>query len=101
MEFELEKTATLAKTKANVVKTVCREVSDAKVIKSLKEGEGYKYLGIFDVDNFLAKVMKIKASQHNFRRQRKDLNTNLNNGNSFQAVNTWEVSHLLVGEKVS
>ena len=44
MEFELEKIATLAKTKANVVKTVCREVSDAKVIKSLKEGEGYKYL---------------------------------------------------------
>lgn len=71
--FQLEyrndyrKTATLAKTKVNILKAVCLEVSDAKVIKSLKEREGYNYIGIFDVDMFSAKVMKVKVSLHNFR----------------------------------
>lgn len=51
----------------NILKAVCLEASDAKVIKSLKESEGYNYVGIFDVDMFSAKVMKVKVSLHNFR----------------------------------
>ena len=71
--FQLEyrndcrKTATSAKTKVNIVKAVCLEASDPKVNKSLKEGEGYNYVEIFDADKFSAKVMKVKLPLHNFR----------------------------------
>ena len=51
----------------NIVKAVCLEASDPKVNKSLKEGEGYNYVEIFDADKFSAKVMKVKLPLHNFR----------------------------------
>ena len=46
MEFGIEKCAMLVMEKGNVVKSVGIELPDCKVIKSLQEGESYKYLGI-------------------------------------------------------
>ena len=39
--------------KGKIVKSVGIELPDGKVIKSLKEGESYKYLGILAADKFL------------------------------------------------
>ena len=47
MEFDIEKCAMLKIEKGKIVKSV------GIVIKSLQEGESYKYLGIFEADRFL------------------------------------------------
>ena len=39
--------------KGKLVKSVDIELPNGKVIKSLQEGESYKYLGILEVDKFL------------------------------------------------
>ena len=39
--------------KGKVLKSVGIELPDGKVIKSLQEGESYKYLGILEADKFL------------------------------------------------
>ena len=46
MEFGIEKCAALVMEKRKIVKSVSIELPDGKVIKSLQEGESYKYLGI-------------------------------------------------------
>ena len=46
MEFGIEKCAMLVIEKGKIVKSVGIELLDGKVIKSLQEGESYKYLGI-------------------------------------------------------
>ena len=48
MEFGIEKCAMLVMEKGKIVKSVGIELPHGKVIKSLQEGEGYKYLGILD-----------------------------------------------------
>ena len=44
MEFGIEKCAMLVMKKRKIVKSVGTELSDGKVIKSLRESESYKYL---------------------------------------------------------
>ena len=38
--------------KGKIVKSVAIELPDGKAIKSLREGESYKYLGILEADKF-------------------------------------------------
>ena len=52
MEFGVEKCAMLVIEKGKIVKSVSIELPDVKVIKSLQEGESYKYLGILEADTF-------------------------------------------------
>ena len=53
MEFGIEKCAMLLMEKGKVVKSVGIELPDGKVvIKSLQEGENYKYLRILEADKF-------------------------------------------------
>ena len=52
MKFGIEKCATLVMEKGKIVKSVGIELPDGKVIKSLLEGESYKYLGILEADKF-------------------------------------------------
>ena len=52
--------------KGKIVKSVGTELPDGKVIKSLQEGESYKYLGILKADRFLREGMKPKVSKENF-----------------------------------
>ena len=53
MEFGIEKCAMLVIEKGKIVKSVGIELPDGKVIKSLQEGESYKYLGILEAERFL------------------------------------------------
>ena len=52
MEFGIEKCAMLVLEKGKIVKSIGIELPDGKVIKSLQEGESYKYLGILEADKF-------------------------------------------------
>ena len=57
MEFGIEKCTKLVMKKGKIVKLVGIEMPDGKVIKSLQEGESYKYLGILEADKFLEEKM--------------------------------------------
>ena len=48
MEFGIKKCALLVMEKGKIVKSVGIELPNGKVMKSLQEGESYKYLGILE-----------------------------------------------------
>ena len=62
-------------------------------IKSLKEGEGYKYLGVLQADEVQEKEMKRKVGNKCKRRVRKILETKLNGGNIIKDAN-WTNAEL-------
>ena len=49
--------------KGKIVKSFGIELPDGKVIKSLQEGESYKYLEILEADKFLEEKMKLNVSK--------------------------------------
>ena len=53
--------------KGKIVKSAGVELYDGKVIKSLQQGENYKYLGILEADIFLGEEMKLEVSKEYFR----------------------------------
>ena len=61
-------------------------------ITPIKEGEGYKYLGVLEADGMLHDQMKEKTKKKYLRCVRKVAQSKLNGGNLIQAVNTWGVS---------
>ena len=93
MEFGIEKCVLLVMEKGKIGK-VGIELPDGKIIKSLKEGASYKYLGILEADKFLEEKMKLNVSKEYIRRLRKVLKSKLNGGNLVRGVNTWAVSLL-------
>ena len=76
MEFCIEKCAMVVMEKEKIVKSVGIELPDGKVIKSLQEGESYKYLGILEADNFLDEKMKLNVSKEYISRLRNVLSQN-------------------------
>ena len=54
-----------------IVKSVGIELPDGKIIKSLREGENYKYLGNLEADKFLEEKMKLHVSKEDITRLRK------------------------------
>ena len=92
--MEFEKCAVLVMEKGKIVKSVGIELPDGKVIKSLQEGESYKYLGILEADKFLEEKMKLNVLKECIRRLRKVLKSELNGGNLVHGVNAWAVSLL-------
>ena len=61
-------------------------------ISSLKEDENNKYLGILEAEEKNTKKMKEKVKAEYLRRTRKVLESKLDSGNLFKAINTWAVS---------
>ena len=79
--------------KGKIVKSVGIELPDGKVIKSLQEGESYKYLGILEAHKFLEEKMKLNVSKEYIKLE-KVLKSKLNGGNLVRGVNAWAVSLL-------
>ena len=94
MDFGIEKCAMFVMEKGKIVKSVIIELPDGNVIKSLQEGESYKYLGILEADKFLEEKMKLNVLKEYIRRIRKVLKSKLNGGNLVHGFNTWAVSLL-------
>ena len=59
------------KSVGKIVKSVGIELPDGKIIKSLQEGESYKYLGILEADKFLEEKMKLNVSKEYIKGQEK------------------------------
>ena len=86
MEFGMEKCAMSVMEKGKIMKSVGIELPNGKIIKSVQEGERYKYLGILEADKSLEEKMKLNVLKEYVRR--------LNGGNLVCGVNTWAVSLL-------
>ena len=80
--------------KRKIVKSVGIELPDSKVIKSLQEGESYKYLESLKIDKLLEEKLKLNVSKEYIRRLRKVLKSKLNGGNLVRGFNTCAVSLL-------
>ena len=91
MEFGIEKCAML------VMKTGKRQLIDRmelpnqNKIKTLAENQTYKYMGILEADTIKQVKMKDKSQKEYLRRNRKLLETKLNNRNLIKRINTWAV----------
>ena len=94
MEFGIETCHMLVREKGKILKSVGIELPDGKVIKSLQEGESYKYLGNLKADKFLEKKIELNVSKEYIRRLRKFLNSKLNGGKLVHGVNTLALSLL-------
>ena len=94
MELGIEKCSMLVMEKWKIAKSVDIELPDVKVIKSLQEGESYKYLEILEGDKFLEEKMKLNVSKEYIWRLRTILKSKVNGGNLVPRVNTWAVSLL-------
>ena len=77
MEFGLDKCATILVLKGGkLVKSDGIKLPDGKEMKSLNEGDGYKYLGVTEADEIKKKERKEKVGKEYKRRIRKILETN-------------------------
>ena len=94
MDFGIEKCSMLVTENGRIVKSLGIELPDGKVIKTIQEGESYRYLQIIEADRFLGEEMKLKVSKEYFKRLKKVLKSKLNGENLVQEVNTWAVSLL-------
>ena len=94
MKFGIKKCSILVMEKGKIVKSVGIEIPDGQVIKSLQEGERYKYLRILEADKFLEEKMTLNILKEHMRRLRKVLKSKLNGLNLVSGVNIWAVSQL-------
>ena len=68
-----------------------------QIIKSLGEGEGYKYLRMLEADGVKHMEMKESVTEEYYRRVRKILKSKLNRGNVINAINTRAVAIIRYG----
>ena len=57
--------------KGEIIKLDGIELPNDKVIKSLEEGESYKYLGLLEADKVIVNEMKDKVKKEYYRRARR------------------------------
>ena len=91
IEFGIEKCAMLVLKRGKVATSNGIKLPDESVIKSVKDGESYKYLGMLQADQIKHHEMKDKVMKVYKRRVRKILETKLNAGNLIKGINTWVV----------
>ena len=91
MEFGISKCAVLTMKRGK--RTVSRGVKlPSSEEMGDPENEGYKYLGILELDKVLSAEMKEKVGNVYFKILKLLLKTKLNNGNLFSAINAWAVA---------
>ena len=92
MKFGIDQCAVLIIKRGKKTQSEGITLPDDTPITSLKEREGYKYLGVLDADVMLHRQMKEKIKKEYLRHVRKVAQSKLNGGNLIQAINTWAVS---------
>ena len=94
MEFGIDKRAMPSLTQENTVTSEGITLPDKCLIKSMKNGESYKHLGVLQADCIKHKEMKDEVGRKYKRRVQKILETRLNGGNLIKGINTWAISLL-------
>ena len=91
MEFGIKKCGILTMKRSKIVKNEGIKLPDGKVIRQVGQ-EGYKYLGIIELDKIKETEMKQKITKEYKRRQRLILKSRLNGINKVTVINTWAVA---------
>ena len=97
MEFGIKKCGVLVMKKGKVVSCDGILLPNGDTIKTVDEEEGYKYLGVLEVNGIMQKEMKELISKEYFRRLKKILKSKLNGTNIILAINSWAVSLVRYG----
>ena len=90
MSFGLEKCAVLEIRRRRQVDSSGIDLPDDQHIGEIGE-EGYKYLGILQLDQNLNTKMKVKITSEYIRRVNKLCRSKLNGGSLIGGINTWAV----------
>ena len=93
MSFGLDKCAIVEMRQGRQVGSSGIDLPDYQHIKEVRE-DGYKYLGIMQLDKILDTKMKGKITSEYLRRVKKLCRFKLNEGNLISGINTWAVSVL-------
>ena len=96
MLFGLDKCEVLEMRRGRLVGSSGIDLPDDQHIRKVEE-EGYKYLGILQLDVTLNTKMKDKITSEYVRRVKKLCRSKLNGGNIISGINAWVVSVLRYG----
>ena len=96
MEFGVKKCGVVSLKRGKLIKSNGIELPTGEKIKNVDE-DGYKYLGVIEIDQIKQKEMKELLRKEYFRRISKVLKSNLNGKNVITAMNTWGVAVLRYG----
>ena len=93
MSFGLDKCSVLEMRRGRQVGSTGIDLPDDIHIREV-EDEGYKYLGILQLDKTLNAKMKTKITSEYVKRVKKLCRSKLNGGNLISSINAWAVSLL-------
>ena len=96
MMFGVQKCGVVVMKRGKVVKSDGIQLPNGESIKSVGE-EGYKYLGMLEIDEIMNQTMKELAQKEYLRLLKKILKSRLSGKNIIIAINTWAVSLLRYG----
>ncbi len=96
MQFGLKKCGVLVMKRGKVVNQNGIALPNGQIMKEIDEN-GYKYLGIVEMDKIKETDMKDKFASEYKRRLKLVLKSKLNGRNKILAINTWAVSVLRYG----
>ena len=99
MGFGIRKCGVLVLKKGKVVDSDGVQLPNGERIQSVEE-EGYKYLGILEVDDLQHTVIKERFCAEYFRRLKKVLSSKLKGRNVIRAINDWAVAVMRYGAGV-
>ena len=99
MEFGIKKCGMLVMKRGKLSTTDGIELAGGEKIREVDE-EGYKYLGILELDKIREKEMKELFRMEYLRRVRLVMKSRLNGRNKIGAINTWAVSLMRYGAGV-
>ena len=99
MEFGLKKCGVLLMKRGKKVRFDGITILDGRIMREIEE-EGYKYLGILEVDMMRKKEMKKRFVKEYKRRLKLVLKSKLNGKNKINAINSWAVSVLRYGANI-
>ena len=97
MEFGIQKCAMVELKRGKMIQSNGIDLPEGQKLKSLEEGEGYRYLGILESDKVKSVEMKDILRKEYYHRVRKILRSSLNAGNTIQAINSRAVSLIRYG----
>ena len=94
MDFGTEKCALMIMKRRKLIRSEGIKLPDGRRIRSTGEDDdGYKYLGVLEVDDIIHEVMKTNMKKYT-RRAKKAFTSKLKGGNVIKAINSLVVEML-------
>ena len=99
MEFGIKKCGVVVLKRRRLCKSEGIKLINGLTIKEV-DGEGYKYLGIPELEKFKEKEMKDIFRAEYLRQFKLIMKSQLNGKNKIRAANTWTVSLMRYGARI-